>query len=248
MTICPKCRYQRQPSEVHVHQGVCPNCGIAYAKYSDADRGESGPAIDSDITNQNDFEPLAQRLWHTFTQIPVAVEPAAFWGRAAIYLAFVVWGCSFISGGINWDSIGGSFMHNINLPFHEFGHVLFGMFGNFIGILGGSVFQVLLPLIVVFAFSIQMQDNFAASICLWWCGQNFIDLSPYIADAPHRQLPLILGMSEDYHDWGNLLVMTNLLDKASLIASTSFLIGATLILISFVWGGWILRQQYNHIS
>ena len=35
-----------------------------------------------------------------------------------------------------------------------------------------------------------------------------IDVSPYIADAPYRVLPLVGGLGEESHDWGNLLTMT----------------------------------------
>jgi hypothetical protein len=38
---------------------------------------------------------------------------------------------------------------------------------------------------------------------LWWSGQNFIDVSPYIADAPTRYLPLISGI-DITHDWWNV--------------------------------------------
>ena len=104
---------------------------------------------------------------------------------------------------------------------------------------------MLLPLVFVIAFSFQMRDNFAASICLWWYGHSFIDLSPYIADAPSRALPLIGSMGEKTHDWGNLLTMTDSLDSAGTLARTSFLIGCVLMIMSFFWGGWIPRRHYQ---
>src|SRR3989449_9967209 len=38
-----------------------------------------------------------------------------------------------------------NFLHLIDLVFHEAGHVIFGFFGQFIGVLGGSLNQVLVP-------------------------------------------------------------------------------------------------------
>lgn len=64
---------------------------------------------------------------------------------------FFIWGISFIAGGIDWSLIGGAFMHNINLPFHEFGHVLFMPFGRFMAILGVSLFKVTMPLFLMLA-------------------------------------------------------------------------------------------------
>jgi len=111
-------------------------------------------------------------------------------------------------------------------------------------ILGGSLFQILMPLIALAAFTFQQRDNFAASIMLWWCGQNFIDVAPYIKDAPHRAIPLIRGMGEQAHDWGNLLTMTNSLDSASALANGSFLIGCLLMIASISWAVVLLRTMY----
>src|SRR5690606_40943027 len=101
----------------------------------------------------------------------------------------------------------------------------------------------MMPLIALFCFSLQMRDNFAAAIMLWWTGQSFIDVAPYIADAEYRALPLILGMGEEAHDWGNLLTMLNRVQSAQIYANVSFTIGSMLILLSLYWAGWILRQQ-----
>ena len=239
MITCPKCHYQRRPGDSHVHAGVCPDCGIAYAKY----RPKQGKEEDETVGTPTEYVSLWRRLLNTACYVPETSDPMTLWARAALYVLFLVWGLKFIFAGIDWQTIGGSFMHSVNLPFHEFGHVLFGFFGRFMGILGGSLFQVMLPLVFVVAFSLQMRDNFAAAICLWWCGQNFIDVSPYIADAPHRDLPLILGMSESAHDWGNLLTMTNSLGSADAIATASFTLGTLIMLVSFTWGGYILWLQ-----
>ncbi|WP_028863685.1 hypothetical protein [Psychromonas aquimarina] len=94
-----------------------------------------------------------------------------------------------------------------------------------------------------FAFSIQQKDNFGASIMLWWCGQSFIDISPYIADAQSRSLPLISGLGKESHDWGNLLSMTGNLQHTQLLADISFVIGSLIICLSFIWGAYLLYLQ-----
>ena len=40
-----------------------------------------------------------------------------------------------------------AFIHGIDLVFHEAGHVIFGFFGEFLAVLGGSLTQVLMPMI-----------------------------------------------------------------------------------------------------
>src|SRR5690606_16098164 len=114
-------------------------------------------------------------------------------------------------------------------------------------ILGGSLFQVLMPLGLLIAFSWQQRDNFAAAIMLWWSGQSFIDVSPYIADAPYRSLPLIGGMGEESHDWGNLLTMMNAVDSAATIANMCFAFGSLLIITAIAWGSYILYLQKKNI-
>ena len=38
-----------------------------------------------------------------------------------------LWTLWFAANGIDWEVIGGSFLHNANLAFHEFGHLLHHM-------------------------------------------------------------------------------------------------------------------------
>ena len=71
-------------------------------------------------------------------------------GRALLWIAFVVWSISLMSAPMTAASA--SFLHMINLPFHEAGHILFGPFGDFMSTLGGSLTQVLVPLVCLVAF------------------------------------------------------------------------------------------------
>jgi hypothetical protein len=248
LSQCPKCQYVRTDNDSHALPGVCPSCGIVYAKWISARQADSAPG--SSITDdETDLEheiieetSLLQKIGELLLDVPDRVDPLVFWGRAFLFVVFVIWGLWFIATNGSWQDIGGSFLHNINLAFHEFGHVLFGPFGRFMGILGGSLFQVMMPLIVMVAF-IRQGDNFEAAIMLWWIGQNFIDISPYISDGQYRGLPLIMGMGEDSHDWGNLLTMMNAVESAHTYGKFSFYLGSVIILISLAWAGYILYLQ-----
>jgi len=166
-------------------------------------------------------------------------------GRAWHAPLFAVWSLYFIFNGIDWEVIGGSFMHGVNLMFHEFGHLFFRPFGEFMTILGGSLFQVIWPWTFLFAFLLKYRDTFAASLMLWWSGQSFVDLSPYIADAYYRGLPLVGGGGEESHDWGNLLTMTGMLESYMSIARLSFFIGSLMMLVAMAWAALALRQQWQ---
>jgi hypothetical protein len=243
LTTCPKCSYQRLSTDAHIHAGVCPACGIAYQKYLDRQRA-TGPA--PPLAYEVVLSPAAI-LRARLLELPPQVDRVALGARAAAWCAFALWALWFTVHGISWEVIGSSFLHNIILPFHEFGHVLFMPFGRFMAILGGSLFQVLMPLGLMAAFILKQRDTFGASAMLWWTGQSLVDLSPYIADAVDRAMPLIGGAGEDSHDWGNLLTMTGLLGQTQLLAWLCFLTGVLVMLAGLAWGAILLRMQYDKV-
>lgn len=178
-----------------------------------------------------------------FLYTPDYVFTFAFWARVITFVGLILWSVKFIKAGVDWEVLGSSFMHSINLPFHEFGHIFFRPFGKFMHILGGSLFQVAMPLGLMLYFVLKEENTFAGSVTLWWSGQSFIDLSPYIDDAIYRSLPLVGGGGEESHDWGNLLTMTNQLHNTHAIAKVSFYIGVILILLALFWGALLLLEQ-----
>lgn len=250
INICPKCHYQRQAIDHNIHPDICPSCGIVYSKFIAKHTQENLPN-NSETQTPTDVEEvitLRQQLIAAFLYVPERIDTGAFWARVACLVAFALWGGYFITGGVDWEKIGSSFMHNINLPFHEFGHIFFMPFGEFMMILGGSLFQVLLPLALMCVFVFKQRDTFAGSIMLWWCGQSFIDVSPYIADAEYRALPLVGGGGEESHDWGNLLTMMDALDNTQTVANCSFGIGAILIIAAIMWGVLLLNEQRKKLA
>jgi hypothetical protein len=119
------------------------------------------------------------------------------------------------------------FLDNVNLIIHEAGHVIFMFFGNFMHILGGSLFQVLFPAVFVCYFY-RRGEYFSASLVLFWVGQNLLNVSVYASDAIAMQLPLLGGDSVG-HDWNNLLTMTNTLKYTKTIGTTMYILGVVVI-------------------
>jgi len=97
---------------------------------------------------------------------------------------------------------------------------------------------------------VKTRDPFAASVSLWWLGENLIDLAPYINDARALKLMLLGGVTgrdvEDYHDWEFILRKTGLLEYDHLIAKTAHVIGALFMICAFFWGGSVLLSQYRN--
>lgn len=140
------------------------------------------------------------------------------------------------------------FTHLINTPIHEAGHVLFRLFGEFIGIAGGSLLQILVP-IVFFGYFVYHRKPFSAAIVLFWVGNNFLDVYVYADDAQVMQLPLLSGLTGaegGFHDWNYLLSETNLLDKTYLIAKILRFTG-TLITVAAAIGAFVYARQGEEI-
>ncbi len=241
ITLCPKCAYQRVPTDSHVHQGVCPSCGIAYQKYLDRQQGIPTPLPPVEF---EEIVPAREQLTARLMELPSKIDGQTLAARAAAWCLFALCAVWFTLQGIDYESVNRSFFHIIILPFHEFGHVLFMPFGSFMSILGGSLFQVLMPLGLMAAFIIKQRDPFGASAMLWWCGQSLVDLAPYVGDAVDRGMPLIGGQGPEAHDWGNLLTMMDLLDYTKGLARLCFTLGVLLMLAGLIWGAKLLRMQY----
>ncbi len=144
------------------------------------------------------------------------------------------------------------FLHLINLPFHEAGHIFFMPFGSFMTYLGGSLLQVLIPFLCLGTFLLKQRDPYAGSVALWWAGESLYDLVPYIDDARRQKLMLLGGFTgrenPDSHDWFNILKDIGLLQYEHTIANMAAFCGAMMMLAGIVWGGLWILSAYGIVS
>ena len=145
------------------------------------------------------------------------------------------------------------FLHIVNLIFHEAGHVIFSFFGVFITSLGGTLMQLIIPITCMFVLLKKTKDPFGGSICFWWIGENFLDISVYMNDAERMWLPLIggrFGHSSPYgvHDWNYILNELGILRFDQILAKFVFFIGILIMIISFVWSAILLINHFNLIK
>ena len=125
-------------------------------------------------------------------------------------------------------------LDNVNLVFHEAGHVIFALGGEFIGILGGSLMQVLIPVVCGVAL-LQRGDHFGVALCGLWTGQSMVNVAIYVGDARQLALPL-LGGEHVIHDWNYLLGRLGLLEGDRFLAGMITLLAVLMILGSTVLG------------
>ena len=119
----------------------------------------------------------------------------------------------------------------IDLAFHEAGHPIFGFFGRFMGVLGGSLNQVLIPAICTGYFFWHGQRA-AAAVMLFWTGESVTDVAIYAADGRDMRLPLLAeGVT---HDWNWILSELSLRNQAEPIGRAIFLAGVLTLLAALV--------------
>ena len=119
-------------------------------------------------------------------------KPVSKVGLAAgIFIAVVFWIYAIT------DDDGFLLLDHVNLPFHEFGHLFFGIFGETIGVWGGTIMQLLIPFGIFISFFIRKETS-GVAFSAFWFGENFLNVATYIADARTMALPLV-GSGD--HDW-----------------------------------------------
>jgi hypothetical protein len=142
---------------------------------------------------------------------------------------------------IAYDPMQGSFLDNVDLPIHEFGHLLFNPFGEFMMVAGGSIFQVVFPLVFV-AYFVWQRSFYSAAIVMLWVGQSILNVWVYASDAVVMQLVLtsgVTGAEGGFHDWNYMLTELGLLDatkgvaKVIRLAGTLTIIGAAAVAIYY---------------
>lgn len=252
-TTCPKCQYERQAGD-DVNPDICPGCGIIFSKWMKQQFSSST----TQKTIKNNPEATVSGLINVISSslffVEDKVNPLVFYGRVAVFIGITVWGWQFINMDFinNPTEIGNSFLHRVNLIFHEAGHIVFMPFGWFMTKLGGTLGQLLMPAAVMLVFLIKSKNNFGASVGLWWLGQSFMECAPYIDDAYNQQLVLLGGVTgadkPGYHDWNAILIDIGKLESHREIATLFDTTGATLILIALTWGAYLLYLQFRNLD
>ncbi|HTK37250.1 MAG TPA: hypothetical protein VL325_02045 [Pyrinomonadaceae bacterium] len=135
------------------------------------------------------------------------------------------------------DPTQGSFLDMVDLPIHETGHLLFRLFGEFMMVAGGSLFQVIVPAVFV-GYFYWHEKYYSAAIVLFWVGQSILNVFVYAADAVVMQLVLTSGLTGSegsFHDWNYLLTTTGLIGATKTVAGVIRLFGTLAIIAAGVF-------------
>ncbi len=270
---CPKCGFEESAQSLE-----CRRCGVIFSKLGQmaeppendstpldsrtapAEEWETETEVDTHTDSYTppyaDSDSLLVRVWQRAFTAPERTHLGLIVASGIFWLVLLVLGWSFLTMSIERSQMSPSFTHfiisNVNLVFHEAGHVIFIPLGRFMTILGGSLLQVLVPLLCTVVFLTRHLDPFAASVTLWWTGASLIDLAPYINDARAQQMVLLGGYTGQdrpgYHDWNNLLGQLGWLSFDHTLANLVHYAGSALIILSLLWGLYLLLSQYSQLS
>jgi hypothetical protein len=165
------------------------------------------------------------------TRPPVLARAAGLLVLGALTLAILRRGLAPSSGGVL------AFIHMIDLVFHEAGHPIFGLFGRFLGALGGSLNQVLIPAICT-GYFVWHGRAAAAAVMLFWVGENVVDVGIYAADGRDMKLPLLAeGLT---HDWNWILSELSLRNRAEPIGRAIVALGVLALFAALALLAWDL--------
>ncbi len=120
------------------------------------------------------------------------------------------------------------FIDNVNLVFHEAGHMLLTPFGRTLHFLGGTFGQLAFPVAIAVYF---WRDGkyFEAGIGGVWLGESVLYMAEYMGDAVDQVLPLVGG---GIHDWHFLFSQWGVLHKTETLSGFFHLLGSILLLVS----------------
>lgn len=127
-------------------------------------------------------------------------------------------------------------LDHANLAIHEAGHPIVGLFSSRLAVYGGTLFQLLFPLL--FAFHFWRQRHCVGwAVALVWLGESLMNVGRYMKDARAQQLPLVGG---GQHDWTEIFSRWGLLAWDVRLGNTTRLLGlgVTLWALGWLWRSW----------
>ena len=185
-------------------------------------RLQSSPSAMQEVVQYlRDLAQYARDVWEA-DWLPVSRPALAGW---SLFFAWFLWHAAR-------GEPGGLFLDPANLVIHEAGHPLFSYLGDFMGAAGGTILQLLVPLLLAMAFHVRRQP-IGFALFLFIVFENFLYVAKYMADARAMALDYVaIGvgatsgeeMDPMSHDWHNIFSHLGVLAHDTRIgAFTNFL-------------------------
>lgn len=256
---CPKCGHGPLAPGLAA-DAVCPACGVILAKALPrgaariAQRPPGAAAADDsrEVDAVQDVAMFRQAAAALFLRVPQTVARPYWLARLATLALFALWTAAILADADVPGGVAGShFLWAVLTPFHEAGHYLiFRWFGEFVMILGGTLGQHLMPIVLAVAL-LRRGDAFGAALFTWLLGYSVLMMAVYMYDAFDPRMLLLdgrTGADSDGHDWQNLFGDLGLLPRARAVGRGFGAAGRALMLASLAWAAWLLWLQKARLS
>jgi hypothetical protein len=162
--------------------------------------------------------------------------------RPALTGWLVFYALFFIHAATN--TTGFLIIDHANLMFHEAGHAVFGWAGYYTQILGGTIGELLVPLLCTVVF-IRRGETSAVVCCACWTFENFLYIAAYMADARRSALPLV---GSDESDWTILFTHWGVLAHDTTIAAIVRGVGWMGMIAAVAWLAWRHLTSVDAVS
>ncbi len=148
----------------------------------------------------------------------------------ALFIGYIIWQQFFTFN--RWVFP----LDNANLAIHEAGHPIVGLLVRNLAVYGGTIFQLLFPLIFAGHFWWQ-RHGLGWAVTMVWFGENLLNIGRYMADARAHELPLVGGGE---HDWTEIFNRWGVLQWDTRIGGITRLIGFCMMLsvLFWIWKRW----------
>jgi hypothetical protein len=194
--------------------------------------------------DQTSFAARAKAL---LFDVPDEFDAVRAYAQAALLALLIAYGVKLARMDVPGWELASSLIHLPMVPIHEFGHVLFRPFGEFMHLLGGSLFQVGLPLVFGGIFLVKNRDPYSAAVMLWWSAVAVMDVAPYVYDAQQPQHVLLTGRTGENgaHDFIDILGDLGLLTRAQAVGYGVHRGGLVMLVTAYAWAGWLTYLQFT---
>jgi hypothetical protein len=171
-----------------------------------------------------------------FPGLAEPTEPPSGWAVLAVpaFALLSLW-CHFVA-----NQFGIPVLYSALFAVHEAGHVVIGLFSQVAGVYGGTLFQLLFPLLFIHHAARRGQLTAVAASGVW-LGESLLNMAAYMADARARLLPLVGFTDEPGHDWEIIFSRWGVLQHDLLIANLAR--GLALLVMALAVGWLLLRWR-----
>jgi len=194
--------------------------------------GDEMPSVEMLVGDETAATPL-ERLRTAIQAHPAPIYgilETALWAFVLLTIVDHLHDPNGTTGGLVWV---------MTIGFHEIGHLICNPFGTLLMFLGGTIWQVLVW-VLVGAWEYFGRHRITSPLLLWaLAGHSLLNAAVYIGDAQARSLPLLFGMSSSHHDWWNIFSMTGLLDYDWLFALLTRILGVGIIVSCALAGAYL---------